>query len=78
MSTYTRVNWQDAPSTATPTDAANLNVMDAGIAAHDGGKLGGVQVIFQGSGSYAGFHLFVGPSTPTGATKGDVWIKTPF
>lgn len=28
---YTRVNWQDDPSTATPTSAANFNVMDLGI-----------------------------------------------
>ena len=31
MSTYSRINWQDSPSTATPVDAANLNIMDAGI-----------------------------------------------
>ena len=29
--TYGRVNWQDSPSTATPTSAADLNTMDAGI-----------------------------------------------
>lgn len=28
---YTRVNWQDSPSTTTPISAANLNTMDAGI-----------------------------------------------
>lgn len=28
---YTRVNWQDSPSTQTPMNAANLNVMDAHI-----------------------------------------------
>lgn len=28
---YTRVNWEDLPSTATPRNAANLNNMDAGI-----------------------------------------------
>lgn len=33
---YTRVNWENAPSTATPRSATNLNVMDAGIkSAHD-------------------------------------------
>lgn len=32
MSAYGRVNWQNAPSTATPLSAANLNTMDAGIA----------------------------------------------
>lgn len=30
---YTRVNWVDLPATTTPVDAANLNIMDAGIAA---------------------------------------------
>lgn len=30
--TYTRVNWQDDPSTATPESADNYNVMDLGIA----------------------------------------------
>ena len=29
---YTRVNWQNAPSTATPVNAENLNKMDKGIA----------------------------------------------
>lgn len=28
---YTRVNWQDSPSTATPISASNLNKMDKGI-----------------------------------------------
>ena len=28
---YTRVNWEDSPSTNTPINAANLNVMDKGI-----------------------------------------------
>ena len=28
---YARINWQDAPSTATPRNAANLNKMDKGI-----------------------------------------------
>jgi len=32
---YSRVNWQDSPSTASPIDATNLNVMDAGIATLD-------------------------------------------
>lgn len=31
--TYVRVNWKDFPDTSTPVDAANLNNMDAGIAA---------------------------------------------
>ena len=30
---YTRVGWQDAPSTDTPINAANLNHMDNGILA---------------------------------------------
>ena len=29
---YTRVNWQNAPSTATPVNAENLNTMDKGKA----------------------------------------------
>lgn len=28
---YSRVNWEDSPSTNTPINAANLNVMDKGI-----------------------------------------------
>lgn len=28
---YTRVNWENYPSTDTPTNATNLNVMDAGL-----------------------------------------------
>ena len=30
--TYTRVNWVNSPSTSTPINATNLNIMDAGIA----------------------------------------------
>lgn len=29
---YTRVNWENLPSTNTPVNATNLNIMDAGIA----------------------------------------------
>ena len=29
--TYTRVNWEDSPSTNTPISAENLNKMDKGI-----------------------------------------------
>lgn len=28
---YSRVNWEDSPSTATPLNATNLNIMDKGI-----------------------------------------------
>lgn len=28
---YTRINWKDLPSTATPRNATNLNVMDKGL-----------------------------------------------
>lgn len=31
MITYERVNWEDAPSTETPLNADNLNIMDEGI-----------------------------------------------
>jgi hypothetical protein len=41
-------------------------------------EVGSQPVVVQGAGSYAGFHLFIGPTTPTGMVKGDVWIKTPF
>lgn len=37
---YTRVNWQDLPSTATPRNATNLNIMDAGIKDIDDKVLG--------------------------------------
>lgn len=37
---YTRVNWQDLPSTATPRNATNLNNMDAGIKTNDDKLLG--------------------------------------
>lgn len=33
---YTRVNWENLPSTNTPVNAENLNKMDAGIANLDG------------------------------------------
>ena len=32
MPIYNRVNWEDSPSTATPLNATNLNIMDKGIA----------------------------------------------
>lgn len=41
MSNYTRVNttgWVASPATTTPISAANLNIMDAGIAAVDAAK----------------------------------------
>ena len=37
---YTRVNWEDLPSTATPRNATNLNKMDAGIKENDDKLLG--------------------------------------
>lgn len=37
---YTRINWQDLPSTATPRNAANLNKMDTAIKEHDDKLLG--------------------------------------
>lgn len=36
---YTRVNWENLPSTNTPVNATNLNKMDAGIKTLDTGKL---------------------------------------
>lgn len=30
---YTEIGWEDAPSTATPLNSSNLNIMDRGIAA---------------------------------------------
>ena len=33
--TYSRVNWEDSPSTDTPINATNLNKMDAGISQVD-------------------------------------------
>lgn len=39
---YTRVNWEDLPSTNTPRNATNLNKMDAGIKENDD-KLNGTK-----------------------------------
>lgn len=36
---YTRINWENLPSTNTPVNATNLNIMDAGIANLDTNKL---------------------------------------
>ena len=44
---YTRVNWQNKPSTATPINATNLNTMDAGIAANDA-AIGALNTALQG------------------------------
>lgn len=30
---YTEIDWEDAPSTRTPLNSSNLNLMDRGIAA---------------------------------------------
>lgn len=81
--TYSLVNWQDAPSTATPIDAANLAHMDAGIAAATtqintnttaiAGKVDGTH------GFVAGFRLYVAHTLPaSGMVKGDVCVLTPF
>lgn len=80
---YTRVNWQDAPSTTTPMDAANFDVMDAGIAAATtqintntsaiAGKVDGTH------GFSSGFKLYVAHTLPaSGMVKGDVCVLTPF
>lgn len=75
---YTRVNWQDSPSTATPTDAANFNVMDAGIAAL------ATQCAQVGAGNLAATPLqiiIVGPDSthlPAAGTKGRIGIVVPF
>ena len=37
VDTYTRVNWEDYPSTDTPINASNLNKMDAGVKANNNG-----------------------------------------
>lgn len=37
---YTRVNWQDLPSTTTPINATNLNKMDSALKEHDEKLLG--------------------------------------
>ena len=37
---YTRINWQDLPSTSTPRNATNLNKMDSAIKEHDDKLLG--------------------------------------
>lgn len=37
---YTRINWQDLPSTTTPRNATNLNKMDSAIKDHDDQLLG--------------------------------------
>ena len=37
---YTRINWQDLPTTTTPRNATNLNKMDSAIKEHDDKLLG--------------------------------------
>lgn len=72
---------------ATVTDTRPLNTtMFSGMAgvitmpplATSAATVGGQPTMVQGAGSYAGFHVFVQPGTPTGMVKGDCWIKTPF
>lgn len=76
--TYSRVNFQDSPSTATPTDAANLNVMDAALATV------ATQCVQEGSGNLAALPLqiiLVGPDSshlPAAGVKGRLAFVVPF
>jgi hypothetical protein len=75
------------------TGATKSSLFSDGHVSFDGGALisdgagnlsaskflvGGQPAIILGTGSYAGFHLYVGPNQPSGWVKGDVWLKTPF
>lgn len=72
-------------STVTDTRPLNTTLLSAlsGVLtlpslATSAAKIGGQPAMVQGAGSYAGFHVYVQPGTPTGMVKGDCWIKTPF
>jgi hypothetical protein len=66
------------PNGAVSFDAGAITSNGAGVLSASSFQVSGQPVIVLGSGSYAGFHLFVGPNTPSGMVKGDVWLKTPF
>ena len=55
---YTRVNWQDSPSTATPRNATNFNKMDEGIKEHDDMLLGNKAIEKIVVGDIEGKNLF--------------------
>lgn len=75
---YTPTTWVDG---STAADQANLNNIESGVnnaTNQINTNTSAIAVRVVGSGFYSGFTLFVGPNTPTGMVKGDVWIKTPF
>lgn len=73
---YTRVNWVDSPSTATPIDAANLNVMDAGVAANATAianlNTNAVQV---GAHNATAFTLSAGSGVPATLAANEVYLQ---
>lgn len=60
---YTRVNWVDLPATTTPVDAANLNIMDAGIAAAYVQGTGGLLNVDIGAGAAIAISKLADPGS---------------
>lgn len=79
MATYSRVNWADSPSTTTPVSAADLNVMDAGIAS----AFANMPQIGTGNGATSPVFTFivVGPDSshlPAAGTKNRIAFVVPY
>ena len=56
MNKYTRMNWENTPSTATPLTADNLNHMDEGIERATDGAIALETEIATARGGFIGFN----------------------
>ncbi len=84
---YTRVNWENLPSTNTPLNATNLNKMDAGIKALDDGQIdlqtqinNSPKKVKQQWGSSMSFTMQVGQHALVMISKDDclmIWVAGP-
>ena len=72
MAAFTPKDWQDAPSTATPITAAELERIETGVSNAFG------QVWNQDTGQYEQGRIYAGPVDPStvGVTEHHLWIDT--
>ena len=81
--TYTKIGWEDSPSTATAISATNLEHMDDGIdnALDKTGDTATGIIVAQNNTSYTTKqmrNIFLSTANPvdgTDGSNGDIWIK---
>lgn len=75
---YEPITWQDAPSTATPLSAENLNHMEEGISSAHGALASTVIGVLHGADASvprpaATIVVWVGTVQPTNMTEADIY-----